>query len=341
MQFLESLFEQAIAAAHPSVCLPPLLPEPPPSGRMILLAAGKAAGSMIEIAERHYLQGKRVPRERHRRHRGRASRLWPADASDRDDRSRPSGAGSSEPQFRRARARTRAVRDGRRSRAGADVGRRVGQLDRARARPCARGEAGGDACAAALRRQYRRDQHGAQTSLAHQGRTARAHAASRRGLSRSRSRTCRATIPTASDQGRPFPIAPTLADARAVVARFKLDLPESVHRALNDPANESPKPGDPVFATRAISSRRAAGRCVRGARRRPFAPPATNAFSSAPISKAKRARSRPSRRRSRRRLRARRPPRRDPVRRRTHRHDPRQGPRRPEPGICAGAGTRA
>jgi hydroxypyruvate reductase len=39
----------------------------------------------------------------------------------------------------------------------------------------------------------------------------------------------------------------TLADARAVVARFKLDLPESVHRALNDPANESPKPGDAIF----------------------------------------------------------------------------------------------
>ena len=56
MQFLESLFEKAIAAAHPSVCLPPLLPEPPPSGRLILLAAGKAAGSMIETAERHYLE---------------------------------------------------------------------------------------------------------------------------------------------------------------------------------------------------------------------------------------------------------------------------------------------
>jgi hydroxypyruvate reductase len=32
------------------------------------------------------------------------------------------------------------------------------------------------------------------------------------------------------------------------VARYKLDLPISVIRALNDPANESPKPGDRVFA---------------------------------------------------------------------------------------------
>ena len=80
-QFLESLFEKAIAAAHPSVCLPPLLPEPPASGRLILLAAGKAAGSMIETAERHYLEAKRVPRERLVGHRGRAPRLWTADAS--------------------------------------------------------------------------------------------------------------------------------------------------------------------------------------------------------------------------------------------------------------------
>ena len=53
--FLEQLFRTAIAAAHPSRCLPPLLPDAPASGRLILLAAGKAAGSMAEIAEAHYL----------------------------------------------------------------------------------------------------------------------------------------------------------------------------------------------------------------------------------------------------------------------------------------------
>ena len=40
---LESLFRTAVAAAHPSQCLPPNLPEPPPRGRLIVLAAGKAA----------------------------------------------------------------------------------------------------------------------------------------------------------------------------------------------------------------------------------------------------------------------------------------------------------
>ncbi len=59
--FLETLFETAIAAAHPATCLVPHLPAPPASGRLILLAAGKAAGSMIETAERHYLDGAKFP----------------------------------------------------------------------------------------------------------------------------------------------------------------------------------------------------------------------------------------------------------------------------------------
>ena len=54
-ELLESLFRTAVAAAHPSQCLPPHLPEPPPQGRLVVLAAGKAAGSMTEAAERHYL----------------------------------------------------------------------------------------------------------------------------------------------------------------------------------------------------------------------------------------------------------------------------------------------
>ena len=52
--FLDSLFRTAIAAAHPSSCLPPHLPPPPRAGRLIVLAAGKAAGSMAEVAEGFY-----------------------------------------------------------------------------------------------------------------------------------------------------------------------------------------------------------------------------------------------------------------------------------------------
>src|SRR5215472_11905843 len=61
-ELLASLFRTAVAAAHPAQCLPPNLPEPPAGGRLIVLAAGKAAGSMTEVAERHYLH--RVPPER-------------------------------------------------------------------------------------------------------------------------------------------------------------------------------------------------------------------------------------------------------------------------------------
>src|SRR5215831_4492066 len=51
---LESLFHSAVAAARPETCLPPNLPEPPARGRLVILAAGKAAGSMTQVAERHY-----------------------------------------------------------------------------------------------------------------------------------------------------------------------------------------------------------------------------------------------------------------------------------------------
>ena len=48
--------------------------------------------------------------------------------------------------------------------------------------------------------------------------------------------------------GPTVPDPSTLADARDIVARHGLELPASVERALADRANETPKPGDPVFA---------------------------------------------------------------------------------------------
>jgi hydroxypyruvate reductase len=53
--------------------------------------------------------------------------------------------------------------------------------------------------------------------------------------------------PAVIGSGPTVPDPSTLADARAIVRRFELDLPAAVTRALNDPANESPKPGDPAF----------------------------------------------------------------------------------------------
>jgi hydroxypyruvate reductase len=52
---LTAIFEAAVAAAHPAQFLKAALPPPPGHGRLIVLAAGKAAGSMVQVAESHYL----------------------------------------------------------------------------------------------------------------------------------------------------------------------------------------------------------------------------------------------------------------------------------------------
>src|SRR5260221_5208769 len=51
---LRTIFDAAVAAAHPDVILGAHLPMPP-KGRIICLAAGKAAAAMAAAAETHYL----------------------------------------------------------------------------------------------------------------------------------------------------------------------------------------------------------------------------------------------------------------------------------------------
>lgn len=54
--------------------------------------------------------------------------------------------------------------------------------------------------------------------------------------------------PAVIGSGPTVPDPTTLAHARAIVAKYQLDVPAAVMRALDDPANETPKPGDPAFA---------------------------------------------------------------------------------------------
>ncbi|XIA66191.1 glycerate kinase [Bradyrhizobium sp. TZ2] len=54
--------------------------------------------------------------------------------------------------------------------------------------------------------------------------------------------------PSAIASGPTVPDSTTLADARALVARYNLAVDDAVRRALEDPGNESCKPGDPAFA---------------------------------------------------------------------------------------------
>lgn len=50
---LRSLFDAAVAAAQPALCLPPHLP-PPPKGRTIVIGAGKASAAMARALEDHW-----------------------------------------------------------------------------------------------------------------------------------------------------------------------------------------------------------------------------------------------------------------------------------------------
>ena len=64
---LRQMFDAAIAAAQPALCLPPQLP-PPPRGRLVVIGAGKASAAMARAVEQHWpgpLSGLVVTRHGH------------------------------------------------------------------------------------------------------------------------------------------------------------------------------------------------------------------------------------------------------------------------------------
>jgi len=54
--------------------------------------------------------------------------------------------------------------------------------------------------------------------------------------------------PSAIGSGPTVPDPTTLGEARAIIAKYGLNIPDSVTRALSEPKNETPKPGDPLFS---------------------------------------------------------------------------------------------
>jgi hydroxypyruvate reductase len=52
-ELLRALFEAAVDAARPALCVPPHLPDPPP-GRCIVVGAGKASAAMAQALEAHW-----------------------------------------------------------------------------------------------------------------------------------------------------------------------------------------------------------------------------------------------------------------------------------------------
>jgi hydroxypyruvate reductase len=268
--FLHHLFDTAVAAAHPASCLPPLLP-PPPQGRLIVLAAGKAAGSMTEVAEAHYLDALKLAPER-----------LTGVAVARHGYGRPTRAvsmieaGHPVPDAAGLAAAERALELA--DKAGADDLVLVLMSGGASANWIA--PAAGvsfEDKQAVTRALLRSGAHIGEINCVRKhlsrikgGRLARhAHPAKLVTLAIS---DVPGDDPAVIGSGPTVPDPSTLDEARAIVAKYKLELPASVTRALADPANESPKPGDAVFvdsrfaiAARPADSLRAAAADVHAA----------------------------------------------------------------------------
>jgi len=268
--FLADLFRTAVAAAHPASCLPPLLP-PPPVGRLILLAAGKAAGSMAEVAEGFYLDRLKLDPER-----------LCGIAVARHGYGRPL-------QIVTMIEAGHPVPDG----AGLDAALRALEFaDGATASDLVLVLMSGGASAnwiAPVAGVTFADKQAVTRALLRSGATIGEINTVRKHLSRIKGgRLARyaypaklVTIaisdvpgddPSAIGSGPTVPDPTTLTQARAIVAKYRLDLPTSVTAALADANNESPKTGDPVFAgsqfvlaARPADSLRAAEAAVRAA----------------------------------------------------------------------------
>jgi len=50
---LRAMFDAAVAAAQPALCVPPHLPTPP-KGRLVVIGAGKASAAMARAVEDHW-----------------------------------------------------------------------------------------------------------------------------------------------------------------------------------------------------------------------------------------------------------------------------------------------
>ncbi len=243
---LRAIFEAAVAAAHPDGVLAAHL-RPLPKGRVICLAAGKAAAAMAAAAERHYLDGLGLD----------PSRLLGV-ATTRHGHGVPTRrikvieAGHPVPDE----AGLKGAEESLQLAAGA------GADDLLLVLLSGGGSANWIAPAAgvtfAQKQQVTRAllRSGAPIGEVN---TVRKHLSRIKGGRLARAGRLAEIVTLAiSDvphddasaiaSGPTVPDPTTLADARALVARYGLAVDDAVRRALDDPANESCKPGDPAFA---------------------------------------------------------------------------------------------
>ncbi len=289
-ELLESLFRAAVAAAHPSHCLPPHLPEPPARGRLIVLAAGKGAGALTEAAEEHYLA--RIPESRldgiavTRHGYGRPTRrvamveaghpvpdeagllgtkrtLEFADAAGRDDLVLVLLSGGASANWIAPAASITLAEKQATTRALLRSGANIGEIN-------------------CVRKHLSRIKGGRLAQRAYPAPVVTLAISDVPG-----------DDPAVIGSGPTVPDPTTLADARRSSRKYRLDLPDSREAGARRPRNEFPKPGDRIFAEPPIGL--SPGRPTPWRQRRP-APgkPAMTASSSATACRAKPARSPPN-----------------------------------------------
>jgi glycerate 2-kinase len=243
---LRAIFDAAVAAAHPDVVLSAHL-RPIPKGRVICLAAGKGAAAMAAAAERHYLDELGL-------HPSRLSGL----ATTRHGHGVPTRrirvieAGHPVPDEAGLKAAEETLQ----------LARQAGADDLLLVLLSGGGSANwiapADGVSFAQKQQVTRAllRSGAPIGEIN---TVRKHLSRIKGgrLARAGQRAEIVTLAisdvphddaSAIASGPTVPDPTTLADARAIVAKYRLDVSDTVTRALDDPKNESCKPGDAAFA---------------------------------------------------------------------------------------------
>ena len=243
---LRAIFDAAVAAAHPDVVLSAHL-RPLPKGRVICLAAGKGAAAMTAAAERHYLDKLGLDPARLS---GLATTRHGHGVPTRRIRVIEAGHPVPDEAGLKAAEETLLLAQG----AGADDL----LLVLLSGGGSANWIAPADGVSFAQKQQVTRAllRSGAPIGEIN---TVRKHLSRIKGgrLARAGQRAEIVTLaisdvprddPSAIASGPTVPDPTTLSDARAIVAKYRLDVGDAVARALDDPKNESCKPGDPAFA---------------------------------------------------------------------------------------------
>jgi glycerate 2-kinase len=243
---LRAMFDAAVAAAHPDVVLAAHL-RPVPKGRVICLAAGKGAAAMAAAAERHYLDALELD-----------PALLSGIATTRHGHGVPTRrirvveAGHPVPDE----AGLKAADDTLRLAAEATADDLL--LVLISGGGSANWIAPVDGVTFAQKRQVNRSLLRSGAPIGEMN-IVRKHLSRIKGgrLARAGQRAEIVTLaisdvphddPSAIASGPTVPDPTTLADARALVAKYNLAVDDAVRRALDDPKNESCKPGDPAFA---------------------------------------------------------------------------------------------